>query len=461
MSNIPINNLPTQPFLTGLEEIPAVNTANTTVRITARQIADLVTVVGTVTQINTSLPIVGGPFTSLGTIGLQTNGVTNSYLATMPTLTIKGNVTGSTATPADITATQVLDMIGTTQGSVLYRNATSWVALAPGTSGQFLKTNGAAANPAWATAGTGTVTSITAGTGLSGGTITTSGTIAIANTTVTAGAYGNATSVGTFTVNAQGQLTAAATTTIAIDAGQVTSGIFSVTRGGTGFATYATGDMLYASAANTLSKLAAGTNGQVLTLASGIPTWAASTGGVTSFQTSLSGLTPATSTTGAVTLAGTLGATSGGTGLTSYSTGDIVYASAANTLSKLAAGTNGYVLTLAAGVPTWAAGGGGGGSVTISNDTATTSFEYPLFANATTGTVSTVYTGNANLLYKPSTGELQAQELTANNGLVLNKATISANFTIASGYNAMSVGPITTASGVTVTVTPGQRWVVL
>jgi hypothetical protein len=49
----------------------------------------------------------------------------------------------------------------------------------------------------------------------------------------------------------------------------------------------------------------------------------------------------------------------GGTGITSYSTGDIVYASATNTLSKLTAGTNGYVLTLAAGVPSWAAGGGG------------------------------------------------------------------------------------------------------
>ena len=54
-------------------------------------------------------------------------------------------------------------------------------------------------------------------------------------------------------------------------------------------------------------------------------------------------------------LSGTVGATSGGTGLTSYTTGDILYASATNTLAKLAAGTNGQVLTLSAGVPTWAA----------------------------------------------------------------------------------------------------------
>jgi hypothetical protein len=57
---------------------------------------------------------------------------------------------------------------------------------------------------------------------------------------------------------------------------------------------------------------------------------------------------------------GTLPATNGGTAQSTYATGDILYASASNTLSKLTAGANGTVLTLAAGVPSWAAGAGSG-----------------------------------------------------------------------------------------------------
>jgi hypothetical protein len=52
-------------------------------------------------------------------------------------------------------------------------------------------------------------------------------------------------------------------------------------------------------------------------------------------------------------------ATSGGTAQSSYTTGDILYASATNTLSKLAAGANGLFLTLTAGVPAWTANASG------------------------------------------------------------------------------------------------------
>lgn len=49
----------------------------------------------------------------------------------------------------------------------------------------------------------------------------------------------------------------------------------------------------------------------------------------------------------------TIATGSGGTGLTSYTSGDILYASADNVLSKLAKGTDGQVLKLASGFPSW------------------------------------------------------------------------------------------------------------
>jgi hypothetical protein len=80
-------------------------------------------------------------------------------------------------------------------------------------------------NGAWQiiAAGTG-VTSIITGTGLEGGPITSTGTIAISSTGVTAGSYGSTSQVPSYTVNAQGQLTAAANVAISATAiGAVTS----------------------------------------------------------------------------------------------------------------------------------------------------------------------------------------------------------------------------------------------
>lgn len=179
---------------------------------------------------------------------------------------------------------------------------------------------------------------------------------------------------------------------------------------------------------------------------------------MTTFQTSLSGLTPSTATTGAVTLAGTLGATSGGTGLSAYTTGDIIYASATNTLSKLTAGTNGYVLTLAAGVPSWAAASSG---VTVTNDTSTASALYPTFTSATSGSISGVSVTSSKFTFVPSTGSLTAPQTVASNGLVVNSNTVSVSYSIPSGSSATSTGPMTISSGVAVTVPTGSRWVVL
>lgn len=71
------------------------------------------------------------------------------------------NISGGSAAPIANTFSDIVDAALTcsAQGSVIYRGASGWACLAPGTSGQFLKTLGAAANPLWATpAGSGNVT---------------------------------------------------------------------------------------------------------------------------------------------------------------------------------------------------------------------------------------------------------------------------------------------------------------
>ena len=184
-----------------------------------------------------------------------------------------------------------------------------------------------------------------AGTGLT----LTGNTFSITNTAVTAAAYGSSSQVATFTVNAQGQLTLAASTSISIAATQVTSGTIDSARlsgsysGITGLGTLgdltvtntisgsisgnaatattatkstnlaggATGSLPYQSAADTTAFLAAGTNGQVLSLTGGIPAWInASSGTVTSVSGTgtVSGITLSgtVTTTGSLTLGGTL-----------------------------------------------------------------------------------------------------------------------------------------------------------
>jgi len=88
-------------------------------------------------------------------------------------------------------------------------------------------------------------------------------------------------------------------------------------------------------------------------------------------------------------------------------------------------------------------------------------------ANAFTYTTSYIPYGqgtttpnqSSSLTYASST--LTAPIVSASNGLVVNSNTVSASYSIPSGSSAMSVGPMTVASGQTVTVPSGSRWVVL
>jgi hypothetical protein len=64
--------------------------------------------------------------------------------------TIKARVTASTGDPEDATLTQVIDLVGSaTYGDILYRDSSAWARLPAGTSGNYLKTQGAGAAPTW------------------------------------------------------------------------------------------------------------------------------------------------------------------------------------------------------------------------------------------------------------------------------------------------------------------------
>lgn len=69
------------------------------------------------------------------------------------TLTPSGDIADDVTIAAEVQA--ILDQISSTQGTVLFRGAADWQGLAPGTSGHFLKTNGAGADPEWAAASGG------------------------------------------------------------------------------------------------------------------------------------------------------------------------------------------------------------------------------------------------------------------------------------------------------------------
>jgi hypothetical protein len=348
--------------------------------------------------------------------------------------------------------------------------------------------------------------------------------------------------------------------------------IMATTQGGTGLTSYTAGDLPYYASGTALSKLGIGTAGQILTSSGTAPQWSTLTGvAVTTFSAGTTGFTPSSGTSGAVTLSGTLITSNGGTGLSSYTAGDLLYYATGSVLSKLNIGTTNYVLTssgsapqyvaqstLAVGTATNLAGGAAGslpyntasatttflaigtadrvltstgsapqwvtslnlaGSITVaadstfsstgalqiskgttaqqpgtpltgmmrynsttnqfegysgsspawksiggsalSNDTSSSSNLYPVFASATTGTAENLYTSNAKYLYKPSTGELQASAHVSTNGIIINSSTIAASYTIATGTNGFSVGPITLSDGVAVTVASGQSWVVI
>lgn len=204
-------------------------------------------------------------------------------------------------------------------GSVVYGLSTTAMAVtAAGTSGQVL-TSAGAGTPTWTTPTTGTVTSVT-GTApvVSSGGATPAISMAAATTTVS----GYLTSTDWNTFNGK---QAAGTYVTAVSVASA-NGLAGTSSGG-------------ATPALTLSTSITGLlkgNGTAISAATAGTDYLTPTTGVTTFSGSSTGLTPATATSGAITLAGTLAVANGGTNITSYTIGDIVYASTAGILSRLA-----------------------------------------------------------------------------------------------------------------------------
>jgi hypothetical protein len=235
--------------------------------------------------------------------------------------------------------------------------------------------------------------------------------LALGSTVITGGTWNGGTIPTGYGGTGLTTFTAANNALYSTSSSALTAGTLPVAAGGTGLTTGTTNGIFYGNGTSAHGVTAAGTTGQVLiATTSGAPSWGSvpTTAAVTSFQTSLSGLTPSSATTGVVTLAGTLGVASGGTGattLTGYvkgsgtsaltaastiptsdltgtlgignggtgqttaaaafnalnpmtTTGDLIYEASASTAARLAIGTSGQVLTVSGGVPSWQAAGG-------------------------------------------------------------------------------------------------------
>jgi hypothetical protein len=128
-----------------VNDLVCMSNTTTTIKDCGTALSAVATLTGTQTLTGKTLSGVSNTFSNIGNGAL-----TNSAVTLCGTSVSLGGA---------LTASACLDSLSSTRGTILYRGASGWAALTPGTSGQFLQTGGAGADPSWATAaGSGNVT---------------------------------------------------------------------------------------------------------------------------------------------------------------------------------------------------------------------------------------------------------------------------------------------------------------
>jgi len=424
---------------------------------------------GQVTSVtNTTVTPAVGSITGLGT-GVAT------FLATPTSANLASAVTDETGSGALVFATSptlVTPILGTPQSGNFSTGTFTWPTFNQNTSGTASNVTGVVAI---ANGGTGTTSpALVAGTN-----VTITGTWP--NQTINSSNPGGTVTSVAATVPSFLSVTGSPITSSGTLAITYSGTALPILNGGTGQTSAnaafnalspvtTLGDLIYGSATNTNSRLAGNTTSTKNFL---VQTGTGSVSAAPSWGTIAAADVPTLNqnTTGtASNVTGIVAIANGGTGQSTASagfnalspitsTGDLIIGNGTNSATRLAIGANNYVLTSNGTTATWAVATGSG--ATITNDTTTATNVYPTFAAATSGSLSTIYTGNTKLLYKPSTGEFTSSVHVSSNGIQVNSKTVAASYTIATGNSGMSAGPITVASGQAVTVSSGSRWVIL
>jgi hypothetical protein len=235
------------------------------------------------------------------------------------------------------------------------------------------------------------------------------------------------------------------------------TGTLAATNGGTGLNSYAAGDIIYASSATAMSKLVKAGTGNVL-LSGNTPTW-----GKVALTTHVSGTLPvANGGTGVTTLTG-LAYGNGTSAFTVATSAQIKTALGTLAIADGGTGATTAVAALAALGAFPSAGGTISGDVDMSG---TGAIKVPVGtdANRPTGAVGKMRYNTTISSFEGHNGTSWgsigggAKGGGANQVFFENDTTITANYTITTGKNAMSAGPITIADGATVTIPNGSIW---